>query len=231
MPVPGLWAILAAPSCCSGSFAIIRTRWFDLDYLMAAYTAGWVLCTLLACLHLWVRRRDYAAAYRGYLRFLFAPWKLLTFAVATVGITVVAPYTGDPTWDYVDAPMMALLTFLTAPWAVGVAYRARRTPLPHSLVAASLWMLSASWCYDGYQLLLHGFYPVTWIPNIFATSVLYISAGLMWNIDIRPQRGATFAFLEPEWMMPPAREATLKILLGASPFMLLAAWSIAYFLV
>ena len=84
-----------------------------------------------------------------------------------------APYTGDPTWDYVDAPMMAILTFFSAPWVMGVLYNVRRTPVAHLLVAASLWMLSASWCYDGYQLLL----------------------------------------------------------LWASPFMLLAAWSIIYFLV
>lgn len=210
---------------------MIRTRWFELDYAMAAYTAGWMVCVVLALTHLWIKRRGYAAAYRGYAAFLFAPWKMATFIIATIGITIVAPYTGDPTWDYIDAPMMALLTFPTAPWVMGVLYRGRRTPAAHLLVAGTLWMLAASWCYDGYQLLLHGFYPITWFTNIFVSSVLYISAGLMWNLDIRPVRGATFAFLEPEWLLPPAPGTSAKVLLWASPFMVLAAWSIIYFLV
>ena len=210
---------------------MIRNRWFELDYAMAGYTAAWLLCVVLALAHLFFKRYEYAAAYRGYRAFLFAQWKVVTFVVATIGMTVVAPYTGDPTWDYVDAPMMAILTFFSAPWVMGVLYNVRRTPLAHLLVAASLWMLSSSWCYDGYQLLLHGFYPITWFTNIFASAVLYISAGLMWNLDIRPGRGATFAFMEPEWLLPPAPGTGAKVLLWASPFMLLAAWSIIYFLV
>lgn len=33
-------------------------------------------------------------------------WKVVTFLIATIAMTVIAPYTGDPTWDYVDAPLM-----------------------------------------------------------------------------------------------------------------------------
>ncbi len=211
--------------------AMIHTRWFEIDYIMAAYTAGWIVCVLLALAHLWFKRHAYAATYRGYAAFLLAPWKMATFVIATIGITIVAPYTGDPTWDYIDAPMMALLTYLSAPWVMGVLYRARPTSAAHLLVAGALWMLAASWCYDLYQLLLHGFYPITWFTNIIASSVLYISAGLMWNLDIRPNRGATFAFLESEWLLLPAPDTSAKVLLWASPFMLLAAGSIIYFLV
>jgi hypothetical protein len=210
---------------------MIHTRWFEIDFAMAAYTVVWLLCVVLALMHLWFKREAYATAYRGYAAFLLAPWKVITFVIATIGITVVAPYTGDPTWDYIDAPMMAVLTYLTAPWVMGLLYRARATPLAHLLVAGALWMLAASWCYDGYQLLLHGFYPITWFFNIIASSVLYISAGLMWNLDMRPGRGATFAFLEPEWLVPPAPGTNAKVLLWASPFMALAAGSIIYFLV
>jgi hypothetical protein len=210
---------------------MFRTRWFELDSDMAAYTAAWVLCVALALLHLAARRRDYATVYRGYRAFLFAPWKVVTFIGATIFITVVAPYTGDPTWDHVDAPMMAVLSFFSAPWALGVLYRWRRTPAMHLAVAACLWMLSASWCYDGYQLLRHGFYPITWYSNIVASSILYILVGLTWNLDIRPGRGATFAFLEPEWLLPPASGTTVKALLWASPLGLFATACIVYFLV
>ncbi|MFN0161237.1 MAG: hypothetical protein ACKVQQ_08405 [Burkholderiales bacterium] len=209
---------------------MIRTRYFELDVAMATYVVAWISLVIFAAAHLLLRRADYGAAYRGYGAFLLVRWKVVTFLIATVAMTVIAPYTGDPTWDYVDAPMMAILTFATAPWSVGVIYRWRRTPVLHVLVAAVLWMLSASWCYDLYQLLLHGFYPVTWVSNIFMSSVLYFSAGLMWNLDIRPGRGATFAFLEEAWLVPPDPAAAARILLYASPFMLIATVLIGAFL-
>jgi len=41
-------------------------------------------------------------------------------------MVALAPYSGDPTWDYADAAFMCILTYITAPWAVGVLYRFRR---------------------------------------------------------------------------------------------------------
>lgn len=210
---------------------MLQLGWIEIEPIMAAYTAAWIAAVVVSFAHLIVNRRSYAAMYSGYWRFLLVPWKLLTFAASTIFITVVAPYTGDPTWDYVDAPMMAVLSFASAPWVLGVFYRWKRTPVSHLAVAACLWMLSASWCYDIYQLLLHGFYPLTWATNIVASSVLYISVGLVWNLDVRPVRGATFAFQENPWLVPPAREATWRILLWATPAGLLGIASIVYFLV
>ncbi len=57
---------------------MIHTRWFELDAAMASYTAAWLLCVAWALTHLLVKRGDYAAAYRGYRAFLFAPWKLVS---------------------------------------------------------------------------------------------------------------------------------------------------------
>lgn len=210
---------------------MIRTRWFELEPAMALYVAAYLLAVALALGHLVVARRQYAEAYRGYFAFLFVPWKAVTFIASTIFISVVAPYTGDPTWDYVDAPMMALLSYLSAPWALGVIYRWRRTPLAHVAVAACLWMLSASWCYDLYQLLLHGWYPVTWATNIAASSILYIIVGLVWNLDIRPGRGATFAFQEQAWLVPTRPEMSWRILLWATPAGALGVASIVYFLI
>lgn len=206
-----------------------RTPWFELDALMAAYLAAWVLAVALAFAHLWLKRREYAEAYRGYAAFLLAPWKLGFFALATLVITVMAPYTTDPTWDRIDAPLMATLSYFSAAWVLGVLYRWRRTPLAHLAVAACLWMLSASWCYDGYLLFRDGTYPITWWSNILASSILYIIVGLVWNLDVRPGRGATFAFMEPTWLLPPAPGATVRILLWTLPFALLGTASLAYF--
>jgi len=40
---------------------------------------------------------------RSYGEFLLVPWRMTTFIIALLGIYVIAPYTGDPTWDYIDA--------------------------------------------------------------------------------------------------------------------------------
>ncbi|MBL8344432.1 MAG: hypothetical protein JNN03_03255 [Rubrivivax sp.] len=208
---------------------MIRTPWFELEPVMAAYVAAWTLAVVSALTHLWLKRREYAEAYLGYGAFLLAPWKVGFFALATALITWMAPYTTDPTWDRIDAPLMATLSFFSAAWVLGVLYRWRRTPPSHLAVAAVLWMLSASWCYDGYLLFRDGMYPITWWSNIVASSILYIIVGLVWNLDVRPGRGATFAFMEPTWLLPPTPGATTRILLWASPFLLLGAASLAYF--
>lgn len=148
-------------------------------------------------------------------------------------MVVVAPYTGDPTWDYFDAAFMAVFTFLSAPWAVGAIYRVARRwlPLKHGYVAVCVWMFSASWSYDLYILLRDGAYPITWYPNIFASSILCLSAGLLWNLDWRPGVGVTFAFMEQEWLRTPERRVFQRVLGYALPFMIIAAAAILYFLV
>jgi hypothetical protein len=178
------------------------------------------------------RPASFSITGRGYWSFLLVPWKVVTFGIATIAMTVVAPYTGDPTWDYVDALFMSVLCFLGAPWVVGTLYlavrgRARATSV---YVAICLWMFSASWSYDLYILLRDGVYPNTWLPNIFASSVLYISAGLLWSLDWRAGRGATFSFLEPDWPNVPPTAAFGKVLWYALPFMVIAAASILYFI-
>jgi hypothetical protein len=171
----------------------------------------------------------FTSDYRG---FLGQPWRLATFFIAAAGITLIAPYTGDPTWDYFDAPMMSVLTYLTAPWAIGIFYRllAGRARPAEVVVAAVLWMTSASWCYDLYILFKQGMYPSTWASNIAASSVLYACAGLMWNLDSRAGHGVVFAFREPGWPQAAGGGGFARIALFALPFMLIAVLGVAYFL-
>jgi len=121
--------------------------------------------------------------------------------VALAFFLMVAPYTGDPTWDRSDALFMGVLTFLGAPWAVGALYRTLRRRLPGSqgYVAACLWLFSASWSYDLYILLRDGRHPSTWAYNLIVSSVLYCSGGLLWNLEDRPGRGVVFGFMEEGW--------------------------------
>ncbi len=172
------------------------------------YIGLWSTACLIA---LGIFARDPAAmaiGTRAYWRFLFVRWKLGVFLVAAAGLALMAPYTSDPTWDYIDASFMSVLTYLTAPWATGVFYKVirRELPLKQAYVAGCVAMFSTSWSYDLYMLLRIGRYPATWQSNIVASLFLYLMAGLLWNLELRPGRGVIFAFMEQDWLRtsPPA---------------------------
>lgn len=187
------------------------------------YTLLWTLACLFSVFLVLKEKESYFLAKAEYFRFLFKPWKLATFAISASGLTVIAPYTGDPTWDYFDALFMAVLTFLTAPWAVGTLYKVirRRLPMRQAFVAFCAWMFSASWSYDLYLLLRDGHYPLTWYANIFASSVLYLSAGLLWSLEWKQGRGVIFGFMEEDWPNPSSKQEFMRILWFALPLMVL----------
>lgn len=195
------------------------------------YITIWALACAVA-LAIYLRdRRSFCFAHREYWRFLAERWKLVTFGIAWAGLTLIAPYTGDPTWDYVDASFMSLLTFVTAPWVIGALYKSARgeLPLKHAYVAACASMFSVSWSYDLYLVLRDGDYPVTWLINIPASSVLYVSAGLLWNLEWQPNRGVIFAFMREGWPTPCVHSRLGRIVWAASPFMLIAACAVLLF--
>lgn len=197
------------------------------------YLASWLL-TCLAAVIVYARSpATFAFSHPEYRRFLLTPWKLATFALATVGLTLIAPYSGDPTWDYVDALFMSVLTYWEAPWVVCVVYLTVRRRLPWSqlFVAICLWLFSVSWSYDLYLILRDGSYPATWLANIPLSTSLYVPAGLLWNLDWRPPRGVTFSFLEFDWPRVPPTAAFSRVMGYALLFMLMASTTIAYFLV
>lgn len=197
------------------------------------YMTGWISACLAAGYLMARHRRALELFGAGYRRFLLQDWKVLTFLVAATGLTVVAPYTDDPTWDYADALLMSLLTFATAPWAVGTLYRAlrRRAPWANAYVALCLWLFSASWSYDLYIVLRDGMYPLTWLPNLFLSSVLYLSAGLLWSLEWTRERGVVLQFTEAHWPERDAERNRAKVVAFGLPFMILAAAVILPFLV
>ncbi len=196
------------------------------------YMALWGVACVVA-VAMMVRFRAHLDLFqRSYWLALFQGWKILTFLIATVGLVVIAPYTGDPTWDYVDATFMSVLTYATASWAVGTLYltiRGKR-PLAHAYIAACVWMFSASWSYDLYLVIRDGYYPHTWLPNIFASSVLYVSAGLFWSLENVAGRGVIFGFMDPGWPSVSNTGKFTRIVWYALPFMLLVAAMILPFI-
>ena len=196
------------------------------------YISSYVAACVIAVLLMVVYRHRIELFLPGYRKLLFQGWKVVTFIIALIAINVMAPYTGDPTWDYVDATFMSVLTFLTAPWAVGIVYRAARfkTTWGHLYVAICVWMFSASWAYDLYLVWRDGFYPLTWFANIFASSVLYASAGMLWSLEWREGRGVTFSFMEDNWPNGSPGAHFGKLLWFALPFIILAVGMLLPFL-
>lgn len=196
------------------------------------YIALWGAACLIAAA-LYVRdRRAFALSRAAYWRFLGRPWKLVTFAIAATGFTVIAPYTRDPTWDYVDALFMSVLAFTTAPWVVGAIYKAVKGELPgkQAYVGLCLGLFSASWSYDLYLLMRDGYYPVTWLANLFASSVLYTCAGLFWSLDWQPEKRLTLAFTEPEWPAASTGPVFRRVVWPAMLFMAVVGFTILLFL-
>ena len=97
-----------------------------LEPFFVGYIAAWGIACIVAAVLVIRRPGDFSITSAAYRRYVLQPWKIVTFLLAATGLTVMAPYTGDPTWDYIDAPMMAILTFATAPWALGEIYLALR---------------------------------------------------------------------------------------------------------
>ena len=96
----------------------------------------------------------------------------------------------------------------------------RAVAWPEVFVACCAWMFSASWSYDIYLVWRDGRYPETWFANIFASSVIYLAAGLFWNLEWQRGRGVIFSFMRPGWPSRPAESAFFRLLGYAAIFAL-----------
>ncbi len=172
-----------------------------MDTFFKTYIAIWSGACLLALALYLYNPSSFLITQRRYWHFLAEPWKLATFIVSGALVTLVAPYTNDPTWDRVDGFFMSVFCFATAPWVVGVLYlRARGLSSWVELyVATCVWLFSASWSYDIYLVWRDGEYPLTWYPNLYASSLIYLCAGLFWNLEWQAGRGVVFSFMRNGW--------------------------------
>ncbi len=177
---------------------------------LRVYIAGYVVACLVAVVLAYRERQRLDLLKRDYWRFLAEPWKLVTFALSGGCLTLIAPWSGDFSWDYVDSLSMSVLTFTTAPWCAGVLFRAlrRERPFVHAYIAVCTGLFSASWSYDLYILFRDGFYPPTWQANLPLSGAIYILAGLFWSLEWREGTGVTFSFMWDEW---PCRTASKKL--------------------
>lgn len=203
-----------------------------MDPILKYYMAFWVSALLFA-LALFLNNIDeFKITKKDYWSFLLKPWKTITFLIATTGMTIIAPYTGDPTWDYYDAIFMSVLTFATAPWAIGVLYQGinHKVDFKQIYVATCIGLFSASWSYDLYILIRDGFYPITWWPNLWLSSIMYILAGMFWNLDWAPETGINFSFMSNDWPTASTHAVFGKIIWMGLIFMIFVATLILSFL-
>jgi len=168
--------------------------------LFTAYVVAWSICSM-AALAASLSSRTIRGELRAYGRYLLVPWKLAVFAPAAVFVTFAGQFAYDDTWDFVAGGGMSLLTYLTAPWAVGVFFRCGKgwRPRWHELVALVACLFSASWFYDGWLLFRDGYYPETWLPNLGISPALYLLAGALWNLEVDADGKPTFGFMRPNW--------------------------------
>ena len=171
------------------------------------YVPVWASACVLALVLAALEPGAYTVLRRRYWQWLLRPWKLVSFAVAFLLMVFGAPYSGDPTWDHVDGGVQSLLTFTTAPWAVGTLYRAaRRVGAPPRFRevygALCAWLFSASWFYDAWLYHRDHVYPTGWALNMGASSALYFMGGLLWSLRAGKGRLARLAFVDPDWPIP-----------------------------
>jgi len=185
------------------------------------YMAFWIVCCLTALYVIYSSRKEISFFTSGYRKYLLQAWKVVTFLISSSALILVSPYAGDPNWDYVDATFISILTFLTAPWVIGVIYKQPSLKLVY--VALCLGLFSASWSHDLYILMRDGSYPSTWLPNMILSSFLYIMAGLLWNLQFKEGKGVVLGFKESDWPCALQQPQFKKIFWHAFPIMLLAA--------
>lgn len=195
------------------------------------YMALWGIACIIAISLMFKLRKSLDLFQKAYWDGLFQKWKVTTFVIAATGMTVVAPYTGDPTWDYFDAIFMSVLAYCTAPWAVGTLYLALwgRRDLVTIYIALCIWMFSVSWSYDLYIVIRDGAYPNTWLVNIGASSILYFAAGLFWSLEHIKKRGVVFGFMDNNWPSIEVTTGIESIFWYALPFMVLVTIIIGSF--
>ena len=172
------------------------------------YIAAWSLACLIA-LGLFLRKpAAFTVGRRSYWHFLGEPWKLATFIAGASLITLVAPYTGDPTWDWVDGLFMSVFCFTTAPWVVATLFFTlrRKVSWAETYVAICAWLFSACWSYD-----------------------IYLAAGLFWNLEWQRGRGVIFSFMRGGWPSRPAESAFFRLLGYAAIFAIPAVAAVLMF--
>lgn len=195
---------------------------------LVRYLVGWVAVCLLAVI---VFVKDVQVDWAAHARALVVPWRLALFLPAIAFVTWAGRFTDDETWDAWCGGGMAVLTFFTSGYAIGVLARGLRgrSTFAELFVAVVLVLFSSSWFYDGYLLLRDGAYTHRWLGNLRLSPIIYGCAGLVLNLEVRSGR-LGFAFSRPEWPATTfAPDVSWPLVLAVTPLVALAAFVLVAF--
>jgi hypothetical protein len=201
------------------------------------YLACWISFCILALCIVVIERKQLVLELPVYLKFLCIPWKLWIFVPAFLFVSFAGPYTNDETWDFVTGSGMSILTFATAPWSVGVIYRVTigKRSLRYLVVAIALLLFSTSWFYDGYLLWRDHAYTQRWAGNLVLSPIIYIAAGLLWNLEAKPQMNFSdrfdwrFSFIRSDWPTRPNNTQFMSLIKPMIPLILIALFVLIAF--
>jgi hypothetical protein len=199
--------------------------------IMLCYLAGWIgFC----CVAGGVVFRDLTLLrneWRRYWRFLTIPWKVTIFVPAFVFVTFAGRFTDDETWDSITGGGMSVLTYLSAPWCLGVLFQCvtGQRPKRYYLVALALLLFSSSWFYDGYLLLRDGAYTSRWWSNLMLSPIIYVTAGVLWNLEAQAATVISLGFLRHDWPSPSPDRRLWPILVASIPLMAIAGFVLVAF--
>jgi hypothetical protein len=98
-------------------------------------------------------------------------------------------------------------------------------------IAVCAWLFSASWSYDIYLVWRDGDYPLTWSSNLCASSLIYICAGLFWNLEWVPGRGVIFSFMREGWPSRGESAGSWRIVVYAAILALPAIAAVLIFMI
>lgn len=135
-----------------------------------------------------------------YLNFLFRPWKIITYFIATIGLALLSLFIDDPTWDISISIIMATLTYLLSSYSVGSVYRAYKYkyhPIKYLFPIFSL-LIASSWSYDLYNFFSIGHLPISWAENLILSSIVFVVSGIFWNIESKNNE-ISFSFFNDNW--------------------------------
>jgi hypothetical protein len=212
-------------------------RAISISPFFVKYIVIWASFCLVAVFVLVWDRKRLIPEWREYWRFLSVPWKLCLFVPAFLFVTFAGRYTNDETWDWVTGSGMAVLTFLTAPWAIGLIYQVLvgRRPFRYLVVALALLLFSSSWFYDAYLLLRDGEYSRRWLGNLMLSHFIYVAAGLLWNLeakdsgDFREGPGFRLSFVRADWPSRPVDTRFGPLVFVSIPFIAITAFVLVEF--
>jgi len=188
----------------------------------------------------WISRKSYYFFNFKYWIFLFRPWKIIIFFFGTVLLNLGVYYISYAPTDLYLTLFICTFTFIFAPWTIGFPYRYFKkrfykkelyleSKYSHLLetvnrqiannllfVTIIIYLFVTYWLYKVYGYHFYSFN----LPFKFfiISSILFISFGLLFNLEFRNERkdiftglpkintfsgtassGITFAFLEEDW--------------------------------